>query len=906
MRLLSARIRDYRLHHDCSVSFDPRFTVIAGPNQSGKSTLAEALHRALFLSAKTGGDLLKEMHSNPYRAEPEVELSFEAAGDRWQLCKRFGGGTRGSVSLRDSGGRSLQGDAAEERLAELIGTTAVPRNRSAADQLKERWAHLWVWQGSASTDPLEHSTAGYDHDRLVERLQEGADLGVQSPLDLAVVDAIEQRWAEVYTAGGAKREPQVRKGSPLQQARSASLDAQASLTATEVLIAEQQEAEREHQGASERLEQAQRQLPVLLQQQTALTGQLNRSRELEQQIANARPLLEAAGKERQDLSHDLQLLLQQQQRQSALEAARAPEGERLETLQMRLPELENTCHQAQAQLQMLRQGSAQASAAAAAIEARQNRLRLLIEQTRLEGLLQEQERLAARAAELDQELARLPAVAAADVERLRRLQAGLQTATARAEALATGVELLRAGQPVRLDGELLAAGTTRLLTQQALLQVGDGVELRLLPGGGGSASQAAAAVEQASETLRRELARWQRASVEDVATAERRRSDLEAERARLSEQGAGRETRPLRQRLSGLKEQLAALAADPADGPLAADALPDRLAALELELQRRRQERDAALQAERQQQRLIDASAAELEGQKQAISALDTQMRERENQLLEARTRVHDLLARHGSREVLAGSLAAAEERLAGQQRQLEELVHDLAQLQPATLTLQAQQLAQRIEALQREEREAREARIRAESRLHADGRVDLQAELEQRQAELESRWRDQERLEKEAGMLSLLRRLLEEEQNAMASTYTEPLTRRISLYLGEVFPQAPRPSLSYDARTGFEELQWRRGDEAAFRFGVLSTGAREQFAAALRVAMAEVLAEGYDGCLPVIFDDAFANSDPERQAGVHRMLWKAAERGLQVILLSCDAERCQGIAGARQIRLGT
>ena len=88
------------------------------------------------------------------------------------------------------------------------------------------------------------------------------------------------------------------------------------------------------------------------------------------------------------------------------------------------------------------------------------------------------------------------------------------------------------------------------------------------------------------------------------------------------------------------------------------------------------------------------------------------------------------------------------------------------------------------------------------------------------------------------------------------------------------------------------------------FGFDVLSTGAREQFAAALRVTMAEVLAEAYDGSLPVLFDDAFANSDPERQAGVYRMLQKASEQGLQVILLTCDPEQSQDAAKAERIML--
>jgi len=89
------------------------------------------------------------------------------------------------------------------------------------------------------------------------------------------------------------------------------------------------------------------------------------------------------------------------------------------------------------------------------------------------------------------------------------------------------------------------------------------------------------------------------------------------------------------------------------------------------------------------------------------------------------------------------------------------------------------------------------------------------------------------------------------------------------------------------------------------FGFDVLSTGAREQFAAALRVTMAEVLAKAYEGTLPVLFDDAFANSDPERQAGVYRMLQKASDQGLQIILLTCDPERSEEISRGTKIRLG-
>ena len=74
-----------------------------------------------------------------------------------------------------------------------------------------------------------------------------------------------------------------------------------------------------------------------------------------------------------------------------------------------------------------------------------------------------------------------------------------------------------------------------------------------------------------------------------------------------------------------------------------------------------------------------------------------------------------------------------------------------------------------------------------------------------------------------------------------------------------------------------------------AFSFDSLSAGTKEQMAAAVRLAMAEVLAESSDNCLPVVFDDAFAYSDPDRVTILQRMLDRAAARGLQIIVLSCN-----------------
>lgn len=83
------------------------------------------------------------------------------------------------------------------------------------------------------------------------------------------------------------------------------------------------------------------------------------------------------------------------------------------------------------------------------------------------------------------------------------------------------------------------------------------------------------------------------------------------------------------------------------------------------------------------------------------------------------------------------------------------------------------------------------------------------------------------------------------------------------------VFPEAPKVSLSCDTGRAFCNCDVAPRERSGVGCDVLSTGAREQLAAALRVTMAEVLAEAYDGNLPVLVDGVFANSDPERKAGV-------------------------------------
>ena len=141
-----------------------------------------------------------------------------------------------------------------------------------------------------------------------------------------------------------------------------------------------------------------------------------------------------------------------------------------------------------------------------------------------------------------------------------------------------------------------------------------------------------------------------------------------------------------------------------------------------------------------------------------------------------------------------------------------------------------------------------------------------------------------------------LLQELFQSAQNDLSQRYSQPLSDAVNDLIEPVIGQRASSRLSFQQSSGFHSLQLCRGN-GVYDFGELSGGMREQLSAAVRLAMADVLRPGHDGCLPLIFDDAFTNSDPDRVQRLKSMLERAVDRGLQIILLSCDASPYETIA---------
>ena len=99
MRLHRLRVRSFAALPELEIAFGPGLNVLYGPNDLGKSTLAEAIRLALLLPHASRG-------CEPYVPwaggdDPYVELTFETEAQRiWRIRKQFG--KRGASHLEES------------------------------------------------------------------------------------------------------------------------------------------------------------------------------------------------------------------------------------------------------------------------------------------------------------------------------------------------------------------------------------------------------------------------------------------------------------------------------------------------------------------------------------------------------------------------------------------------------------------------------------------------------------------------------------------------------------------------------------------------------------------------------------------------------------------------------------
>ena len=705
MRLISLTVRNYRIHKDLTIDFDPSRTLIGGPNETGKSTLAEAMHRALFFRHRSGGDVQRSMKSDVHNGHPEVKLVFEADGATWTLEKRFSGPS-GTARLSSSHGLTLQGDAAEERLGQLTGHPGGAA--TTAKQLASHWAHLWVWQGTSGDNAADH--AATLRDDLVQRLQDqGLAAVMQSEKDERAQAKIGGIHEDIFTRSGA-----VKTRSRLDLSTKALDEAQEALTRAANQKQSLQEAATEQESATQILNESQAVLPEQRELLNAANASIEKANKLRARQENERLVLNTATQTREQIAKADRQIRELHARAKAAEDALIPAEAKLRILADQEKSARSTAETAAAKyrsasdsVRLARQHHDLAAACVDRYEKETTHQSLTARDADVSKI--NQDLAADRKA-----LAKLPAISPDQHESLRRLDSQLGQAESALAAIATGIELISTDQVVQLNGQPLEAGKPHIVTETTELTLGS-TRLRVQPGGGNNLANARRKLDQ----LRQELAdKLDQLSVSDFAKA----TEVLAERQAIEQRIANTESRlrdlgarELPKALTSAKDALDAATAEVErrHAAMSAGQAPELPTSAEAARTSLTQARNSLQEHESSEQSLLaDADATRNAHQKKLTTlqsendALETSRRN----LADLQSSARALEQNHGDETARADALKIATEAEATAKAAFDTTTAAIAELDPESLQNTVTRLTR---VIAREEEKQRDARTR-------------------------------------------------------------------------------------------------------------------------------------------------------------------------------------------------
>lgn len=893
MYLVSAHIRNVRIHRELRVDFDRERNLIAGPNETGKSTLAEAVHRALFLKAKGSAEAHRHLESDLFDGVPSVEVTFAVHEDRWTIRKEFSG-TKGASVLTGPDGSRYTGDEAEARLADLLQAD-LPDGRLSGEKMNAHWSHLWVWQGSSGNQPAE--ALAPHQQAIIDQLETLGGAGIlQSEADREAAEAVQTEYQSLFTGTG-----KVASGSELAKLQARRDALQEEVKSSEAKLRAIQEDLNRLADCRDRLASAEQARPDLEKEQAAIRKRQHALAELDDQRRQKEEPLRLARERVQTLKDAEKRIHDLTDRIAQGEAALKPLDENRDRQSKALEGIALSLKTVRTQITGAREARQEA----------QRRYKILDQQQQLMALRSQAERTAGDLKRLEGEerqlredkarLAALDGINEAFLEKLRDLQKQVERAQTTLETVSTRIELKAGSQPVLLDDQTLVPHEPQVIREAADLSLGD-TRVRIVPGGGSSLEEASEALNAATSALNERLAAK---NLKDLAEAEKqlqvsiRLADACHERERrISEY----QPEDLRRRFENDQQAIRTLEASVNQQiDEGSDALPDTAEALADALkaaQETLEERESEVQKlESQRDRREDEDRAirvDLDKTHQELS-------EKKADLKAERLRLEEERSTHGAGEDRKNALFEASQVLDQLTRDVTRLQEQRQSLNPDFLKRDAERNEEALKRANESVSQAKQELANIRGRLESPGIEDPSAILEEKQGLLEKTQSELQRMQREADAVRLLKELFDREQKALADRLSAPLADALTGYIRTLFPRA-RAVIEVNPEQ-IQGIRLLRDHPGAFEFEQLSGGTREQLAAAVRLAAADILAQRQDGCLPVVFDDAFAFADKSRIRDLQRMLDHAASRGLQVIVLTCSPDDYAGFP-ARTINL--
>jgi DNA repair exonuclease SbcCD ATPase subunit len=883
MKLQSIHLKNFRIHRDLKVDFNDRLTLISGPNESGKSTILHALSCALFLRAKGASEDHKSLRSDFHPGHPEVTLVFSTRNESLTLTKQFSG-AGGTARLTSTAGGNWKDDQVDEKLQELLGV-------SPSKKPYQEWGHLLIRQRESGNDPLQMEQSQYE--TLFQRLEREGGAAIRiTQNDQNVSNQIAELKSEWFTEGG-----KIAANSPLKKAQERLDDALNALVKAKDRLQELDEHETAYHQAVDAITAKEKELSQLEPQLETLVAQLADIKDL--RAKERTTALEAKISE-----ESFKKIQKDDQEIRNLRAEVQDSKDKVQPLRDELNKLDVQLTAALADLNAEGEKVADASKNESVFKRNLDCLDALLRKLELEKEIDQLEENQKKIDKLIHNIRFIPEFTDTEIRDIRNAEDRVQTEKGALDALSVKLKLSHGKGVVSVGGQVLAAGEERLLKDQAEITFGKEYSLIITPGGEVGREEAEKKLGKAAEALRKLLSEHKIKSSEEARSHQVELAKLREQLESIKKILSDTEDDPFLDRIDGLKQQLrnTLMELPRLQGEYSGTHPVEDISSIKRCIKECKpliQEKTYAREKAEAERSAQEKRVSDLRSQrgiaKESVDAADREIDIRGS-------KIQVIEAIYLSDQDRSEKLQEAQRFFELKTIQLQGVRNEIQQHDPDNLELEYRMCSNAVDQARNALQDARVRKAASGVLLRQDGTVDPRAETLQAQAIHDRTEQEVQALQLRGDAIQRLHALFQEEKARLSSEYSAPLASKIRDYLETLFRRQVVVRLT-PGDNGFEGIAISRESygDVDFGFEKLSGGAAEQVATAVRLAIAELLAADTPGGLPVVFDDAFTYSDAERVGGIIRMLYKAAERGLQVIVMSCNPADYTGLGANNQ-----
>lgn len=881
MKLHWVEIEHWRQHPSKRIDFDECATIIYGPNETGKSTVLEAMSRGLFDKSSSSAEAIKRIkpRTTSGNVTSTVRMELTISGTRYRVEKNFN--LRKGTSLHRIAGDKLllvsQDNDADERLIELL-EAHLPSSRGSKPS---NWgAFQWIWAPQDNRelpDSREGDPTTYLH------LETGETPRVLiTPKFQRVLGLTRSRWSNYFTGTGqSKRDsPIPNTEAQIQNLRKRASELNASIEKVD--------------HDKRRLEELQQQLPIVEKKALETKRELEQARteavdfsSIESELEMSEGRVKESERDVRDVGNALKDL-----EKVAVEIDNLQDKEKKS--RQHLAQLEALCEKLENQRQTIFQEVEALAMKVREAEELTRDARILWSISDTSAKISTLEKKVKRITDIeervqslrDKEIAVVPS--SKEIEELRKCHAQIQALTESMSVRGLAIHVTpgnKGSLKVEVDGEKLRHGMLSATGTESVSVGAPGLGTVLVKAQLEQARDAKIDILRLKNSIAKTLNKFSVKSMDELQELDRVQNEISSNIEKLLAEARGIDessVKELSSELRKLKTKLESYRANER-APIAVELNPADGDLGELVNKREKQEAKVRKDLDSARKRRDEANS-ELMEKKEELAKIRTEHGHYLGDLDNARTRERETIRRYGSIEnqekILAGARATLEKRRA-EYEQVRKRYEDLEK-GPVNRVKRLEKQIENQEQVLRQHRSSIDHLEGAIDTLSLEGAYSELADTESRIETLSERV-DRERVRAEA--YQLLKEELEQQYRSALSAVVGPIQEEVkhalSYVTGFLHGDVELNEYLFPTRLG------ERGFEDVFlEFTDASSGLKEVLALCVRLAVAKHLSGKDSQCL--VLDDPFVHVSSDRSNRMIELINSAIEKhGLQVVVFT-------------------